>query len=166
MRKTLSLNKTSDGQSKAKEQKPKPQPTDKDKQAYNDLGTIMTYLYENGYKKVKWRKPLSKNFYNQLRDIIPLEMLSSKRLNAAIKHHVKSPRYLLQMRVGEHRYGVNGKTEGRVNKFEADYAKKELFSHHKDFMLERKRRWQQRNNPNVNYRQNRRKEMGRSRNRS
>lgn len=138
MRTTLTLGKKAP-KSNVGAKNNKPQPKDKDKQAFEDCGFIMEYLYKRGIKP-KWKRPLSKGLYKELRELLATELISSKRLNNAIKHHVKSPGYLLLMRTGAQRYNLYGKPDGRVTEQESKHALGELYEHHAGLMRDRRKR--------------------------
>lgn len=138
MRKTLTLGKVTPPKTET-EQKGKPTPSKSDNQAFEDCGLIIDLLYKKGIKP-KWKRPLSKGVYSELRTLISKEILSSKRLNAAIRHHVKSPGYLLLLREGAQRYNLQGKAEGRVSANESKYALGELYEHHAGLMKDRRKR--------------------------
>ncbi len=128
----------------------KPLPSDADKQAFLDCGFIIEFLYERKIKP-KWKRPLSKGIYSDLRALIPHSDLSSKRLNAAVRHHVKSPGYLLLLREGNQRYDLYGKPNGRVSAAESKHALGELYAHHGGLMRDRRKR---RNKPITSNRKN------------
>ncbi|WP_304634036.1 ProQ/FINO family protein [Pseudoalteromonas sp.] len=138
MRKTLTLGGVSAGKSNTEVFK-KPEPKDKEVKAFEDMGWIIEQLYKKKIK-TKWMKPLSKSFYKQLREIFQTEEISSKRLNAAIRHHVKSPKYLLMIRTGAQRFDVYGKADGRISAKESKHALEELYKYHGGLMRDRRKR--------------------------
>lgn len=111
----------------------------KEKPEYKTLGLIMKYLYKAGYK-VKWKQPLSKEIYNEIRAVIPHEVVSSRKLYDAIGFLVRSVRYLLKIRPGATRYDINGKKAGQVTEAESKYALKQLLEHHAEYMRDRRKR--------------------------
>lgn len=128
----------------------KPKPSNSDSDAYTWLGKVISELYRLGYK-VKWGSPLSVNIYRQIREILPKEFITSKNLNAAIRHHVKSPKYLLLLRPDVDRYDVRGRKKGTVTEEQSKQALTQLYEHHGDFMKARRKR---RNNKVVSTRKN------------
>lgn len=113
--------------------------TEKQKRAYRDCGLIMEKLAKLGLR-VRWDKPLATNIYQQVRARIGSETLSSTRLNAALRHHVKSPTYLLRLVEGAQRYSIQGRPSSIVTKEEYHRAVEELQVHHSSLMRERRKR--------------------------
>jgi sRNA-binding protein len=117
----------------------KPEFSKEDKDAYYWLGQVMVELYRLKFR-IKWDKPLAKNFYKKVRKVLSKDFISSKNLNAAIKHHVKSPKYLLMLRPGVFRHDLKGKPTVAVTEFESKHALTELYEHHGAFMRDRRKR--------------------------
>lgn len=111
----------------------------KEKVEYKDLGVIICYLYKAGYK-VKWKQPLSRDIYREIREVIPHDVISSRKLYDAIGFLVRSVKYLLKVRTDVARYDINGKKAGVVTEAESKYALKQLLEHHTDYMRDRRKR--------------------------
>ncbi len=116
----------------------KPKPVEK-VQAYHDLGRVMAELRRLGFK-VRWKEPLSKSIYHEIRSTLPKEFISSRALYESIGYLVKSIKYLLKMRDGAFRYNLAGKKAGTVTAEESKFALKELLAHHAEYMRERRQR--------------------------
>lgn len=101
--------------------------------AYKDLGQIIRFLKKGGFK-VRWHKPLSKSIYHQIRAVLPIELMSSRKLYDAIGFHVKSVRYLMRLKAGDSRFNIKGQREGKVSSADETYARKALIEHHPRFM--------------------------------
>ncbi len=108
-------------------------------QAYHDLGRVMNELRKMGYK-VRWKEPLSKDIYQEIRAVLPKDFISSRALYDAIGYLVKSIKYLLKMRDGAFRYNLAGKKAGTVTAEESKFALQELLNHHGEYMRERRQR--------------------------
>lgn len=106
---------------------------------YQTLGVIMKNLYKLGYK-VKWKQPLSKEIYKEIRAALPPEVVTSRKLYDALGYHVCSVSYLLKMRPGAARYNINGKKDGLVSDTESKYALRQLLEHHAEYMRDRRKR--------------------------
>ena len=111
----------------------------KDRPEYKSLGIIMKALYRAGFK-VKWKQPLSKEIYREIREALPQDVISSRKLYDAIGYHVRSVSYLLKMRPNASRYNIHGKKDGVVSEAESKYALKQLLSYHADYMRDRRKR--------------------------
>lgn len=107
-------------------------------QAYKDLGRVMAWLRQNGYK-VRWFRPLSKLMYHQIKEALPENYLSARRLYEAIGWHCRSVSYLTKIKVGDSRWNIHGKREGKVSQSEAEYAQKQLYEHHGAAMRSRRK---------------------------
>lgn len=106
-------------------------------QAYKDLGRVMAWLRQNGYK-VRWFRPFSKQMYNQIKAALPEGYISSRRLYDAIGRHCRSVNYLTKLKAGDSRWNVWGKREGKVTVAEAEHAQKQLYEHHGKAMRSRR----------------------------
>lgn len=113
--------------------------TEKQKQAYSDCGLVMGKLAKMGLR-VRWDKPLATNIYQQIRARLGSDLISSSRLNAALRHHVKSPTYLLRLVEGAQRYSIHGRPSSLVTQEEYHRAMEELQVHHSSLMRERRKR--------------------------
>lgn len=101
--------------------------------AYKDLGTIIRFLKRAGLK-VRWHKPLAKSIYNQIRQVIPRELMSSRKIYDSLGFHVQSIRYLMRLKAGDSRFNIQGQREGKVSPKEEAHARKMLIEHHPRFM--------------------------------
>lgn len=156
MKKLTLRRKTSDTQ-KPEQTKAAPVRREKKKAPeYYDLGKLIKYLKQNGYK-VRWHKPLSKAIYPQIREVVPASIMSSRRIYEAIGHHVHSIRYLLRMKAGDSRFNIKGEREGKVSKKDEQFAQQQLMKHHGEFMAYKRR---MRNKPITSNRPVRRKPNG------
>jgi len=111
----------------------------KDRPEYQWLGIIMKALYKAGFK-VKWKQPFSKEIYREMREALPTEVISSRKLYAAIGYHVRSVSYLLKMRPNARRYNIKGKVDGFVSEQESKFSLQQLLSYHAEYMRDRRRR--------------------------
>lgn len=111
----------------------------KDRPEYKSLGIIMKALYRAGYK-VKWKQPLSKEIYREIREALPPEVISSRKLYDAIGYHVRSVSYLLKMRPNVPRYNIHGKKDGVVSEAESKHALQQLLAYHAEYMRDRRKR--------------------------
>lgn len=110
-----------------------------ERREYKILGLVMKSLYKLGYK-MKWKQPLSKDIYNEIRQVLPHDLVTSRHLYDALGYHVRSVSYLLKMREGVFRYDIRGKKAGVVTAEESKYSLTQLLEHHADYMRDRRKR--------------------------
>lgn len=111
----------------------------KDRPEYATLGIVMKALYKLGYK-TKWKQPFSKEIYREIREALPSEVVTSRKLYEAIGYHVRSVSYMLKLRPNAVRYNINGKRDGVVTEEESRFALKQLLEYHSDYMRDRRKR--------------------------
>lgn len=76
--------------------------------------------------KVVWSKPLAKGTYQTLRELLPAEAISNKKLYSALCCHTRSPGYLQLLRTNAVRLAPGGEKADRVTLEESQFAVERL----------------------------------------
>jgi sRNA-binding protein len=76
--------------------------------------------------KMVWRLPLAVGTYHDLRALIPMSAMTSKKLYAALCCHTRSPEYLRCLRKGQIRLAPGGIKRNVVSQAEYDLAQEML----------------------------------------
>lgn len=76
--------------------------------------------------KVVWSKPLAKGTYQTLRELLPAEAISNKKLYSALCCHTRSPGYLQLLRTNAIRLAPGGAKSERVTHEESQFAVERL----------------------------------------
>lgn len=69
---------------------------------------------------------MARGTYQKLRELLPVEAISSKKIYAALCCHTRSPGYLRLLKVNTHRLMPGGKQKGKVTAEDAAFARKKL----------------------------------------
>jgi sRNA-binding protein len=97
--------------------------------AKQNLKKLQEYCFEHKLR-VPWNKVLAIGIYQDLKQVLPNDLMTSRELFRALGHHVNSPSYLKRVSVGAQRYGLKYTLASRVTIGEAMIAKAQFFKLH------------------------------------
>tara|TARA_X000001388_G_scaffold60537_1_gene45923 strand:+ start:11318 stop:11824 length:507 start_codon:yes stop_codon:yes gene_type:complete len=99
---------------------------------------VVAYCRRNKFY-ILTNRPLSRNIYSQLREVISPKKVSSRELYEAIGYHVNSIKYINRLRAGAERYNMWGNPDGVVTEEEATHARKRLVELHSAYLSSRRK---------------------------
>lgn len=105
---------------------------------YETLGLIIKEFKARKLRP-RWKKPLAGVCYKQARNILK-DVLKPGQIYQALRYHTHSVQYLRRMKEGMQRFDFYGQPCGVVTAEEAQFAKQQLFEHHRAAMADGRRR--------------------------